>query len=117
MRTLEEKLAKIHGRPVQKMNKFNLAEQKAYFDREDVRIYFMEHMPLEIRKKIKKNNEKIKECEGHIREILDSVNGNKNEYARNLINKYFSSSQLPWSFEMFEDIKIFALTTFREFVY
>ena len=45
MRSIEEQLARLYYRPAPKLTKFNLEEQKAFFQREDVQNHFLEEMP------------------------------------------------------------------------
>ena len=105
----------MYGRPSFKMFKFNIEEQRKFFRRKDVRRHFLEEMPKEIQKRMSKNNEIVNKFTGHIKEILEIENNN--QLARNLIDKHLRSSHYPWSIEMFEDIKIFSLSVFRDYVY
>lgn len=45
MRCLQNNLAKIYNRPAAKLTIFNVQEQKAFFNREDVRKHFLEEIP------------------------------------------------------------------------
>jgi hypothetical protein len=99
MRSLEYRIAEIQKRPPRKIIKFNIEEQREFFQREDVIQHFQEQMPIIIEAKTKANDVKIRKFEEVIIGVM--IEAKKDiEFGRKQLEDNIKQSQLPWSIEM-----------------